>query len=67
MIVGHKVPAGTGLRKYDDLIVGKKTELDEDEQEVAKVFEELSGSGEPNGEGEEPEKAAEADVEEDES
>ena len=66
VIVGHKVPAGTGLRKYDDLIVGKKTELDEDEQEVAKVFEELSGAGEPNGE-EEAKPTAEADVEEDES
>jgi len=67
VIVGHKVPAGTGLRKYEDLIVGKKAELDEDEQEVAKVFEQLSGSGEPNGEEEEPKTAAEADVEEDES
>src|SRR5699024_841131 len=60
VIVGHKVPAGTGLDKYEDLIVGKKAELDEDEQEVAKVFEELS-AGEGSGE-EEPQKAA--DVEE---
>jgi DNA-directed RNA polymerase subunit beta' len=70
VIVGHRVPAGTGLRKYDDLIVGKKTELDEDEQEVAKVFEQLSGAGEPNGEEDgEPEAKpkAEADIEEDES
>ncbi|HLR24668.1 MAG TPA: hypothetical protein VK112_02290, partial [Fodinibius sp.] len=47
VIVGHKVPAGTGLDKYEDLIVGKKAELDEDEQEVAKVFEQLSGVGDP--------------------
>jgi DNA-directed RNA polymerase subunit beta' len=64
VIVGHKVPAGTGLRKYDDLIVGKKEELDEEEQEVAKVFDELAGS---EGNGEEAKPTAEADVEEDES
>lgn len=63
VIVGHKVPAGTGLQKYDDLIVGKKAELDEDEQEVAKVFDELSGAGEPD-KGQEI-AAAEAEVEED--
>jgi DNA-directed RNA polymerase subunit beta' len=64
VIVGHKVPAGTGLRKYDDLIVGKKEELDEEEQEVAKVFDELAGS---EGNGEEAKPTAEADVEEDDS
>ena len=26
VIVGHKIPAGTGLRKYKDLIVGSKSE-----------------------------------------
>ncbi len=26
VIVGHKIPAGTGLREYDDLIVGSKDE-----------------------------------------
>ncbi|MDZ7658861.1 MAG: hypothetical protein U5J89_06230 [Fodinibius sp.] len=62
--MGHKVPAGTGLRKYDDLIVGKKEELDEEEQEVAKVFDELAGS---EGNGEEAKPTAEADVEDDES
>jgi DNA-directed RNA polymerase subunit beta' len=54
VVVGHKVPAGTGMSKYDDLIVGAKADLDEDEQEVAKVFESLSagedGEGQ-NGEG----------------
>ena len=29
VIVGHKIPAGTGLRKYDDLLVGSKDEFDE--------------------------------------
>ena len=27
VIVGHKIPAGTGLREYDDLIVGSKEDL----------------------------------------
>ena len=26
VIVGHKIPAGTGMRKYDDIIVGPKDE-----------------------------------------
>ena len=26
VIVGHKIPAGTGLRRYNDLIVGSKEE-----------------------------------------
>jgi len=29
VIVGHKIPAGTGLRHYDDIIVGSKEEFDE--------------------------------------
>ncbi len=28
VIVGHRVPAGTGLRKYDDIIVGSMEEYD---------------------------------------
>ena len=28
VIVGHKIPAGTGLRDYEDLIVGSKEEYD---------------------------------------
>ncbi|MCK9449155.1 MAG: DNA-directed RNA polymerase subunit beta' [Bacteroidales bacterium] len=28
VIVGHKIPAGTGLPEYDDLIVGSRTEYD---------------------------------------
>ena len=29
VIVGHKIPAGTGLREYDDLIVASREEYDE--------------------------------------
>ncbi|WP_066224693.1 DNA-directed RNA polymerase subunit beta' [Formosa haliotis] len=29
VIVGHKIPAGTGMRKYDHIIVGSKEEFDE--------------------------------------
>jgi DNA-directed RNA polymerase subunit beta' len=28
VIVGHKIPAGTGLREYEDLIVGSKEEYE---------------------------------------
>ena len=39
VIVGHKIPAGTGLRSYDNIIVGSKDEytsllIDKEEQEV---------------------------------
>ncbi|WP_435137839.1 DNA-directed RNA polymerase subunit beta' [Formosa sp. A9] len=29
VIVGHKIPAGTGMRRYDHIIVGSKEEFDE--------------------------------------
>ena len=29
VIVGHRIPAGTGLRRYDKIIVGSKQELEE--------------------------------------
>ncbi|MEB8330674.1 DNA-directed RNA polymerase subunit beta' [Flavobacteriaceae bacterium KMM 6897] len=29
VIVGHKIPAGTGMRNYDSIIVGSKEEFDE--------------------------------------
>ncbi|WP_139856209.1 DNA-directed RNA polymerase subunit beta' [Aequorivita sinensis] len=29
VIVGHKIPAGTGMRRYDTIIVGSKQELEE--------------------------------------
>ena len=41
VIVGHKVPAGTGLLQYDELIVGSKADYDEGDEEVQKVFETL--------------------------
>jgi DNA-directed RNA polymerase subunit beta' len=28
VIVGHKIPAGTGLREYEDMIVGSREEYD---------------------------------------
>jgi DNA-directed RNA polymerase subunit beta' len=28
VIVGHKIPAGTGLREYEDLIVGSREEYE---------------------------------------
>jgi len=68
VVVGHKVPAGTGLRNYEDIIVGSKAELDEEEAEVAKVFEALSGEEGGDGQsGKAAEAEAEADVEEEES
>ena len=45
VIVGHKVPAGTGLLQYDELIVGSKADLDEGDEEVQKVFETLGANG----------------------
>ena len=29
VIVGHRIPAGTGMREYDDIIVGSKEDFDE--------------------------------------
>merc|ERR1712127_1142079 len=29
VIVGHRIPAGTGMRKYETIIVGSKSELEE--------------------------------------
>ena len=43
VVVGHKVPAGTGLKDYNDIIVGSKKDMEEGDVEVAKVFEALSG------------------------
>jgi len=42
VIVGHKIPAGTGLREYEDIIVGSKEEYEalkakEDELGVVEV------------------------------
>ena len=35
VIVGHKIPAGTGLREYDDLIVGSREEYEELQEKSA--------------------------------
>lgn len=53
VVVGHKVPAGTGLKDYNDIIVGSKRDLEESEVEVAKVFEALGGEDTEAVEGEE--------------
>lgn len=45
VVVGHKVPAGTGLSEYNDIIVGSKRDMDVGEAEVAQVFEALGGEG----------------------
>tara|TARA_R110000868_G_scaffold368227_4_gene631282 strand:- start:26203 stop:30510 length:4308 start_codon:yes stop_codon:yes gene_type:complete len=53
VVVGHKVPAGTGLKDYNDIIVGSKKDMEEGDVEVAKVFEALSGDDAETVEGEE--------------
>ena len=53
VIVGHKIPAGTGQREYRDLVVGSKSELEElqaaiggdGEQQVAGDGEAVTGDG----------------------
>jgi DNA-directed RNA polymerase subunit beta' len=50
VVVGHKVPAGTGLREYNDLIVGPVEDVDESDADVAEVFETLGGSDEEQAE-----------------
>ena len=52
VIVGHKVPAGTGLLKYDELIVGSKADYDEQDEDIQKVFETLSAGESPGEENE---------------
>ena len=37
VIVGHKIPAGTGLREYDDLLVGSKEDLQPETVDVEPV------------------------------
>jgi len=37
VIVGHKIPAGTGMRRYDSLIVGSKSELEKMKKEKTEV------------------------------
>jgi DNA-directed RNA polymerase subunit beta' len=49
VVVGHKVPAGTGLRHYQDLIVSSKADMAEYEP-AARAFE-IIGRQEPTSEG----------------
>ncbi len=44
VVVGQKVPAGTGLRAYRDLIVGARSEMEEVEA-ASRVFEALGAEG----------------------
>ena len=37
VIVGHKIPAGTGMRRYDSLIVGSKSELEKMKKDKTEV------------------------------
>ena len=37
VIVGHKIPAGTGLRDYEDIIVGSKEEFDALKEKANKI------------------------------
>ena len=37
VIVGHRIPAGTGMRRYDTIIVGSKEELEEMTSEKQEV------------------------------
>jgi DNA-directed RNA polymerase subunit beta' len=41
VVVGHKVPAGTGLRKYNEIIVGSKAD-NEGLEATSKVFEAIA-------------------------
>ncbi len=34
VIVGKRIPAGTGMRDYEDYIVGSQQEMDEVQQEM---------------------------------
>ena len=40
VIVGHKIPAGTGLKIYDDIVVGSQEEYDQLKQATADELEE---------------------------
>jgi DNA-directed RNA polymerase subunit beta' len=51
VIVGHKIPAGTGQRKYRDLVVGSKSELEELQAAIGGDGEAApSGDGAPDAE-----------------
>ncbi|HLA63092.1 MAG TPA: hypothetical protein VK610_01585, partial [Rhodothermales bacterium] len=52
VLVGHLVPAGTGLRRYRDLVVGSKKELEALQATEAALDRGISPSGEGDGYGE---------------
>ncbi len=45
MIVGQLVPAGTGLRRYRDLVVGSKKELEALQAAASGTAGSMSGDG----------------------
>ena len=60
VVVGHKVPAGTGLKKYDDLIVGSRVEYDELDVKTELAFASLGiGTSSDSGEGSDAVKSSE--------
>jgi len=60
VIVGHPIPAGTGQRKYRDLVVGSKSELEELQAAIGGDGEAISG-GDGAPEAEEAVEASESD------
>jgi DNA-directed RNA polymerase subunit beta' len=48
VIVGHPIPAGTGQRRYRNLVVGSKAELEELQAAIGGT---TSGDGQPAGDG----------------
>jgi DNA-directed RNA polymerase subunit beta' len=46
VIVGHKIPAGTGQREYRDIVVGSKSELEELQAAIGGDGEQVAGDGE---------------------
>jgi DNA-directed RNA polymerase subunit beta' len=57
VIVGHKIPAGTGQRRYRDIVVGSKSELEELQ---AAIGGESAGDGKAAGDGAPSKKEIEA-------
>ena len=45
VIVGHLIPAGTGQRRFRDLVVGSRTELEEIQLAISTASEEAESSG----------------------
>ncbi len=48
VIVGHLVPAGTGVRKYRDMVVGSRKELEAMQAATATAQPTIGGDGEPS-------------------